>query len=212
MNSLSLHYNTYLELVLPTWLIAIVSSTYHKSKEEIQAELVQIEKAQRDPREFASIYNRYYDEIFIYISRKIGDYDMVGEVTSRTFTKCLMHIDRYKYKGVPFSAWLYKIAMNEVRQFFRSKKHYPRSVSLSETDIAEITQETMEESRYDDAHILLPKLLGHLKEKELQIVELRFFEKKSFKEIGFILGLTEVNAKVKLYRIINKLKKIALDK
>lgn len=199
-----------IELTLSTWVWAIVNSTFHKTKEEIESELAQIEKAQKDPKDFAPIYNKYYDEIFIYINRKIGDSDVVAEVTSRTFTKCLININRFKYMGVPFSAWLYKIAMNEVRQFFRSKKNYPRTLSLSDGGLNEIAQETIEESRYADAHKILPHLLAHLKEKDLQIVELRFFEKKSFKEIGFMLGLTEVNAKVKLYRIINRLKKIAV--
>jgi RNA polymerase sigma-70 factor (ECF subfamily) len=212
MNTIYIQFNIIFDSVLANWVLSIVSGTYHKSKEQIQSELAQIEKAQRDPREFAPIYNAYYEEIFVYISRKISDYDMVGEVTSRTFTKCLMNINRFKFMGVPFSAWLYKIAMNEVRQFFRSKKNFPRTVSISENELVEFAQETIEESRYDNAHIVLPELLGHLKEKELQIVELRFFEKKSFKEIGFIVGLTEVNAKVKLYRIINKLKKIAANK
>lgn len=212
MNTIYIQFNIIFDSVLANWVLSIVSGTYHKSKEQIQSELAQIEKAQRDPREFAPIYNAYYEEIFVYISRKISDYDMIGEVTSRTFTKCLMNINRFKFMGVPFSAWLYKIAMNEVRQFFRSKKNFPRTVSISENELVEFAQETIEESRYDNAHIVLPELLGHLKEKELQIVELRFFEKKSFKEIGFIVGLTEVNAKVKLYRIINKLKKIAANK
>ena len=95
MNLIYIHYNTIFETVILNWILGIVSSTYHKSKEQIHSELKQIEKAQRDPREFAPIYNAYYDEIFVYISRKISDYDMVGEVTSRTFTKCLMNINRF---------------------------------------------------------------------------------------------------------------------
>ena len=54
----------------------------------------------------------------------------------------------------------------------------------------------------------MPKLLSQLNENELQCIVLRFFEKKSFKEIGFAMGLTEVNAKVRTYRILKKLKNI----
>ena len=210
MNSLSIQtYSNSYGLVLWQWIVAIVSGVYHKSKQEIRVELIQITKAQKDPREFAAIYNRYYNEIFIYISRRIDDHDTVADITSKTFTNCLSSIHKFKYIGVPFSAWLYKIAMNEVRQFFRQQKKFPRTVCLSDSDFTEISQETVEESKYENALEEVPKLLSQLNENELQCIELRFFEKKSFKEIGFMLGLTEVNAKVRTYRILKKLKNIA---
>ena len=210
MNSISIQpYSTLSGLALWRWIEAVVSSVYHKSKDDIKLELTQIKKAQDDPREFAPIYSRYYNEIFIYISRRIDDYDMVADITSKTFTNCLSSLHKFKYMGVPFSAWLYKIAINEVRQFFRYKKNFPRTVCLTEDDFTEISQETVDESRYEDAHELVPKLLSQLNENELQCIELRFFEKKSFKEIGFMMGLSEVNAKVRTYRILKKLKIIA---
>ena len=168
--------------------------------------------AQDDPNEFAPIYNRYYDEIFVYISKRIEDLDIVADVTSKTFTNCLINLHKFKFMGVPFSAWLYKIAINEVRLFFRARKNHPRSISITETELRELQEETIEESLYDEAHRMLPELLGHLSEPELQMIELRFFEKKSFKDIGFVMGLTEVNAKVKTYRILKKLRIIALSK
>lgn len=210
MNSITLQpYSIFEGFALWRWIDAIVSSIYHKSKDDIKLELTQIKKAQNDPGEFAPIYNRYYNEIFIYISRRIDDNDMVADITSKTFTNCLSSLHKFKYMGVPFSAWLYKIAINEVRQFFRYRKNYPRTVCLTEADFTDIIQETVDESAYDDAYEVVPKLLSQLNENELQCIELRFFEKKSFKEIGFLMGLTEVNAKVRTYRILKKLKNIA---
>lgn len=210
MNSITLQpYSIFEGLALWRWIDAIVSSIYHKSKDDIKLELTQIKKAQNDPGEFAPIYNRYYNEIFIYISRRIDDNDMVADITSKTFTNCLSSLHKFKYMGVPFSAWLYKIAINEVRQFFRYRKNYPRTVCITEADFTDIIQETVNESAYDDAYEVVPKLLSQLNENELQCIELRFFEKKSFKEIGFLMGLTEVNAKVRTYRILKKLKNIA---
>ena len=186
------------------------TSAYHKTKEDIEQELGQIRKAQENPQEFAPIYNRYYNEIFVYISKRVDDLDLVADITSRTFTNCLTNLHKFKFMGVPFSAWLYKIAINEVRLFFRSRKNYPRTISISENEFRELQEETIEENSYANAYQVLPKLLGQLSEIELQMVELRFFEKKSFKDIGFVMGLTEVNAKVKTYRILKKLKEIAL--
>lgn len=210
MNSFSIQpYSTFVDLVLWRWVTTIVSGVYHKSSAEIKQELIQIKKSQNDPREFAPIYNKYYNEIFIYISRRIDDHDTVADITSKTFTNCLSSLHKFKFMGVPFSAWLYKIAINEVRQFFRQKSKFPRTVCLTEADFTELSQETIEESRYEHALEEVPKLLSQLNENELQCIELRFFEKKSFKEIGFMLGLTEVNAKVRTYRILKKLKNIA---
>lgn len=203
-------------LQLPHWLSQYIwwtsTSAYHKTKDDIERELEQIRKAQDNPQEFAPIYNRYYDEIFVYISKRIDDLDIVADISSRTFTKCLTNLHKFKFMGVPFSAWLYKIAINEVRLFFRARKNYPRSVSISEHDLRELQEEAIEESSYDDAYSLLPALLSNLSETELQMIELRFFEKKSFKEIGFVMGLNEINAKVKTYRILKKLRKIATSK
>lgn len=192
------------------FLWQVSSSTYHKTREDIERELAQIRRAQENPQEFAPIYNRYYNEIFVYISKRIEDLDVVADITSRTFTNCLTNLHKFKFMGVPFSAWLYKIAINEVRLFFRARKNYPRSISISENEFKELQEETIEDDQYGDAYKILPQLLGHLSEAELQMIELRFFEKKSFKEIGFVMGLTEVNAKVKTYRILKKLKGIAL--
>jgi RNA polymerase sigma-70 factor, ECF subfamily len=191
------------------WVWAVVSTVYHKSKGAIILELQQIKKAQDDPGEFAPIYNRYYDEIFIYISRRIDDYNMVADITSKTFTSCLSNLHKFRDMGVPFSAWLYKIAINEVRQFYRHKKNHPRMVCITDADFSKISHETIAESRFDEAQEIVPKLLSQLNENELECIELRFFEKKSFKEIGFTMGLTEVNAKIRTYRILKKLKNIA---
>jgi RNA polymerase sigma-70 factor (ECF subfamily) len=209
-NYLSFGFQLALELKNFFWFAQ--AGNYHKTRDDIERELTQIRRAQDNPQEFAPIYNRYYNAIFIYISKRIDDLDLVAEVTSRTFTKCLTNLHKFKFMGVPFSAWLYKIAINEVRLFYRSRKSHPRTISLSENEFRELQEETIEEEQYAEAHKILPKLLARLSEAELQMVELRFFEKKSFKDIGFVMGLSEVNAKVKTYRILKKLKMIAQGK
>ena len=187
-------------------VLRATSYSYHKTKSDIEREISQIRKAQDNPQEFAPIYTHYYNEIFVYISKRIDNLDLVADLTSRTFTKCLTNLHKFKFMGVPFSAWLYKIAINEVRLFFRARKNYPRSISISEAELRDFQEEAVEESNTADAYEILPQLLSYLSEPELQIIELRFFEKKSFREIGFIMGLTEVNAKVKTYRILKKMK------
>jgi RNA polymerase sigma-70 factor (ECF subfamily) len=110
---------------------------------------------------------------------------------------------------VPFSAWLYRIAINEINQFFRKQKSHPRTVSVADYQLENLYPEFSEVTADVEKSSFIPILLEYLSPQELQVIELRFFEQKSFKEIGFLLNLTEVNAKVKSYRIVKKLQKQA---
>ncbi|TAH20960.1 MAG: sigma-70 family RNA polymerase sigma factor [Cytophagales bacterium] len=186
----------------------VFSSAYHKSEDEIRAEYEIVQKAKMNPQFFAPLYEKYYDSIFIYISRRIDDEELTADMTAQVFYKCLRSLEKYDFQGVPFSAWLFRIAINEINQFFKQQKNKERSVSLKEKHI-NILFEELQHHDVKDKHDIVIKLLEQLDSDDVQFVELRFFEGRSFKEIGFLLGLTEVNAKVKTYRILAKLKEYA---
>lgn len=186
------------------------TSKFHLTKEQIEDEYSVISKSQKNPRYFSPIYERYYDSIFIFINRRLDDEEESADVTSIVFYKCLQNIKRFKFQGVPFSAWLFRIAVNEVNQFFRRKKEHQRSVSLKDHHIEALFEE-MESKVEFDRHMVITTLLERLSPDDVQFLELRFFEGHSFKEMGYLLGLTEVNAKIKTYRIVKKLKKIAQE-
>jgi len=190
--------------------LAQAASRFHQSKEQMESEYSIIAKSQKNPRYFAPIYEKYYDPIFIFINRRLDDEEETADVTSIVFYKCLQNIGKFKFQGVPFSAWLFRIAVNEVNQFFRRKKEHLRSVSIRDHHIDDLFEE-MEERVEIDRHVVITKLLEQLSAEDVQFLELRFFEGYSFKEMGYLLGLTEVNAKVKTYRIVKKLKKFAQD-
>jgi RNA polymerase sigma factor (sigma-70 family) len=117
-----------------------------------------------------------------------------------------MSIKKYEYKGVPFSAWLFRIAFNEINMYFRKNKA-DRIVSLEQSSISNMITEA-ETDDNTEAQQKMMLALKHLNEAEMQLIELRFFEKRSFAEVGVILDITENNAKVKVYRILDKLKGI----
>ncbi|MBX2843618.1 MAG: sigma-70 family RNA polymerase sigma factor [Flammeovirgaceae bacterium] len=185
------------------------SSQFHKTEEEIKAEYQMVANAQKNPKFFAPIYEKYYDSIFIFVDRRIDEEDVTAEITSLVFYKCLKNIKKFQFTGVPFSAWLFRIAINEINQFFRSQKSHPRAVSLKQNHVEDLFFEISPGHVEVDKSQLVVKLLENLDPEELQFLELRFFEGRSFKEMGFLLELTEVNAKIKTYRILKKLKKIA---
>ena len=184
------------------------SSSHHKSKEDIYLEYEIVQKAKENPQFFAPLYDKYYDAIFIYINRRIDDEELTADMTAQVFYKCLKSLEKYDFQGVPFSAWLFRIAINEINQFFKQQKSRERIVSLKEKHI-NILFEELQHHDVKDKYDIVTKLLQHLDSHDVQFIELRFFEGRSFKEIGFLLGLTEVNAKVKTYRILAKLKEYA---
>lgn len=185
-------------------------SSHHKSDNEIKQELQLIEAAKENPARFGVLYDRYYKSIFVFIYRRTDDEELTADITSQVFLKALINIKKYEYKGVPFSAWLFRIAFNEINMYFR-KNNTQRVVSLNQNGMVQIAQEVeLEENTEGIKQMMLA--VKQLDALELQLIELRFFEKHSFAEVGEIVGVTENNAKVKVYRILDKLKKVLSKK
>ncbi len=180
-------------------------SIYHQSQKQLLSENDIVEAAKKDPKQFVVLYKKYYEQIFRYIHQRMDDKEMAFDITSQVFLKAMINLPKYKYKGVPFSSWLYRIAMSEVYQSFKDKKS-TRTVNVDTSNVEDIIEEVEEDNTGEMREALL-EVIGDLPEVELQIIEMRYFEKRSYREIGDILGMTENNAKVKAYRIVEKLKK-----
>lgn len=171
----------------------------------MQQEWLEVQAAQQDPALFRPLYERYHEPIFRYIFRRTADEALTADLCSQVFLKALQRIHRYEYKGVPFSAWLYRIASNEIAQHFR-KANKKRVVTLEDAPLSHLAEEVKHPPEEDLLPIMV-QALDQLKEEDLQIIELRFFEARPYKEIGEILGITENYAKVKTFRILNRIKK-----
>lgn len=184
---------------------ANINPHYHHSNEQLNEELMIIEAAKLNPQRFAPLYDKYYKQIFNYLYQRMDDKDTAFDLTGQVFLKALTNLSNYQFKGVPFASWLYRIAHNEMMQLFRSSKD-KRAINADISDLRYICEEN-EEPFFEEYIPAIKKLIQELKEEELQMVELRFFEKRAFKDIAEIMDITEVNAKVRMYRIIEKLKK-----
>ena len=109
----------------------------------------------------------------------------------------------------PFSSWLYKIASNEVNKHFR-ESNKKQVVEINEKDAITVMQEIdVNENEIDFKK--LTACLCELKPHYASIIEMRFFDELSFNEIGEILGIKGNNAKIRLYRAVDQLKKIYKD-
>jgi len=180
-------------------------SAHHKNDNDLRLELQQVNAAKANPARFDVLYDKYYKPIFVFVYRRTGDEELAADITSQVFLKALINIQKYEYKGVPFSAWLFRIAFNEINMYFR-KNNADRVVSLEQSNVQAMITEVQDDHR--DAEKRMMAALSRMDEPEIQLIELRFFEKRSFAEVGNIIGVTENNAKVKVYRILDKIKKL----
>ena len=171
------------------------------SKEYTESKL--IEMAKTNPRYFGPLYEKYHGQIFRFVYSRIGDKELAADLTSQTFTKALLAIARYEDRGFALSTWLCRIALNEVNMYFRKQKkqHY---VDIDEGSLKDLAVDMEEDVRIDSQ--VLVDALNQLEQDHVDLIELRFFEKRSFSEIGKILALKEDAAKMRVYRALNKLK------
>jgi RNA polymerase sigma-70 factor, ECF subfamily len=182
----------------------------HQNKhEEVLNEEELIRNAQADPDEFRLLYERHFKKIFLFVLHRVGDKALTADITSQVFLKALINLHKFRFRGLPFSAWLFRIALNECNSFFRSNKRH-RIVTLEDGVIDHLHDELTADSSVQDLEERLPGVLQKLSVDELQLIELRFFEERPFKEIASILNITETYAKVKVYRVLDKLKKYFL--
>jgi RNA polymerase sigma-70 factor (ECF subfamily) len=180
------------------------------SDNEMNSEWKEIQAAQRDPASFRPLYDRYYESIFRFIQKRTDNPSLSADICSMVFLKAMQKIDGYSFQGVPFSAWLFRIASNEVAQHFRSTKKN-RVVSIEKHSLSDMMDE-LSEGNNETIRTALIESLEDLRPKDLTIIEMRFFEQRPFKEVADILGITESNAKVRTYRVLERLKKLIIKR
>lgn len=168
-----------------------------------------IRKSLQNPENFRVLYERYYRNIFLFILHRVGDKPLTADLTSQVFFKALMNLSRYRFRGLPFSAWLYRIAVNECNDFFRKEKR-ARCVVLEESVAENLYEEMFTADAREELKEKLPRALERLRPEELQLIELRYMENRPFREVAAILDITENNAKVKVYRVLDKMRKLLL--
>lgn len=175
-----------------------------------------LEKISSDPKEFGILFDQYYSRIFGYVLRRTLNYDLAGDITAETFLKAFLKINAFKWKDISIGSWLFKIATNEIRIYYRKQKYSARSLDqLLDSGAFDIAnRESYEEEReriekelknYND-FILVQKKLENLPVKYQEVISLKYFEEKSIKEISEILGKKEGTIKSLISRGLQNLK------
>ena len=175
-----------------------VNPVYHQTNDRLQEELDWIVSAKKDPERFGPLYKKYHEQIFRYVYQRMDDQELAFDVTSQVFIKAMSNLHKYEYRGVPFSSWLYRIAKSELYQAFRDRKAR-KTINVESMHLFEMIEEFEEDDSVQNKQKLI-SCLSMLKGADLNIIEMRYFERRSFREIGEILELSESQVKVYIYR------------
>ena len=160
-----------------------------------------VRQAQKAPDAFAKLYDQYYLKIFGYVLRRTANLEAAQDITSETFFNALRRLWQFRWRNISFSSWLYKIASNEINQYFR-KAEYKKSVSLEElqeqgfepispNDPESKLIEAQEKLKQHQDFLEIQVKIVRLPAKYQEVISLRFFEQKQIKEISEILGKKE---------------------
>lgn len=163
----------------------------------------EVERAQADPRRFTVLYERYFGDIFRFILRRASDRELTADLTQETFLKAMLALPKYQHRGLPFRAWLYRIALNELRMHWRKKKEV--LIDLSFTQVKGLSEEFDLRLDEDDAQ-RLARALNQLDEARAQLIQLRYMDGLSFLEVGQVLGIGEDAAKMRTHRTLAQLR------
>jgi len=158
---------------------------------EPESDFELVKRIKKDPSAFGLVYERYITKIYNYVYYRVGNHHDAEDLTSRVFYRALTHIKDYSDRGVPFSAWLYRIAHNLVANWHRD---HARRQDLALEDVIlvgaafempEWVAETNEQRRW------LLAAIRHLPEERQELLILKFVEQLSNAEVGQIMGRTE---------------------
>ena len=152
---------------------------------------VLIARAGENPEAFGVLYERYVDRIYNYIYYRTGNHHDAEDLTSHTFHRAFQHVPRYVDRGVPFSAWLYRIAHNLVANWHRDRS---RRQIISIDDLV-LTSQRKEDpvsvTEERDRQAWLLKMVHRLPPERQQLLILKFIEEMSNAEIAEVMGRTE---------------------
>jgi len=179
-----------------------------------------IEQAVRDPDAFGELFEEYYDDILRYCIYHTGHVETARDIAGETFYKALRNLRRFRFTGAPFSAWLYRIACNEVIDHHRRRKHRHKPLTDAMEregflpfesrgnlqDEMDALQQRLENNR---AYRRIRRMMEEMPIRYKNVLILRFIEEKKILEICEILGKKEGTVKSLISRGLALLRDIS---
>lgn len=166
-----------------------------------------VERAKQDPEAFGVLYERYVTRIYRYLYYRTGNHQDAEDLTARTFYRALEHLSRYQVRGLPFVAWLYRIAHNVVANWLRDRSRRPVIAldSIATWGSAEEDPQSALEG-LEEREMLLAAFRSLPPERQ-ELLILKFVEGMPNAQIGAIMGRSEGAIKSLYHRTLVELRK-----
>ncbi|HET7090847.1 MAG TPA: sigma-70 family RNA polymerase sigma factor [Anaerolineae bacterium] len=165
-----------------------------------------VARVAEDPSAFGELYERYVTKIYNYVYYRTGNYHDAEDLTGRVFYRALMHIDRFVDRGVPFSAWLYRIAHNLVANWHRDHARR-QEYSLEDLTLTSPARDTPEATtEANEERLRLLQAIRNLPPERQELLILKFVEHLSNADIGQIMGRSEGAIKSLYHRTLLSLR------
>jgi RNA polymerase sigma-70 factor, ECF subfamily len=173
-----------------------------RSPEQAEDRLL-VEAAQKDPARFAELYEINFERVYGFIARRVGDRDAAEDLTSEVFHKALANLPRFEWRGVPFVAWLLRIAANAI-----ADRAGRVGKELAVEDPPELAADATADVDLEEVErrARLFRLVEQLPADQRRVIAMRFAEEKSIREIAEALGRTEGAVKQLQFRGLQSLR------
>ncbi len=150
-----------------------------------------VELAKEDSEAFGELYARYLKKMYSYIYHRTGNIHDAEDLTAKVFSRALSHIGNYVDRGLPFQAWLYRIAHNLVANWHRDQGRR-KIIALDEYVLHSLSSDAPDRLAEEvEEQEKLMEAVRRLPEERQQLLLLKFIEQMSNAEIGEIMGRTE---------------------
>ena len=168
---------------------------------DLQDEATLVEAARSDREAFGRLYDRHFDAVYNYIARRVGGDEVLAEdLSAEVWERALTAIERYELRGLPFKAWLYRIAGNLIANHHRRKRLRQLVPFMPHHGVSRPQQ------RWDD-RATVQEALQALSEADQEVIGLYYFAGLSPTEIAQALGCSPVAVHKRLHRARERLKK-----
>ena len=170
------------------------------------SDLQLVRRAATDPEAFGELYERHVRRIYSYVYYRTGNHHDAEDLTARVFQRALTHVGDYQDKGVPFSAWLYRIAHNLVANWHRDRSRRPVIPLEDHTAHGEPSEYPEAAALAAEERRRMLEAVRQLPDDRQQLLILKFVDRLSNAEIGQIMGRTEGAVKSLYHRTLTALR------
>ncbi|HUE88230.1 MAG TPA: sigma-70 family RNA polymerase sigma factor [Vicinamibacterales bacterium] len=158
-----------------------------------------LEAAQADPARFVEVYQRYIDRIYAFVSRRTANRAAAEDITSQVFEQALRTIGHFEWRGVPVSAWLFRMASNALADHWRERARDAHEAPPDVPDPRDLED--------IDRRIALYQHVERLPDLQRQVIRMRFVEEKSIRDVAAALDRSEGAVKQLQLRALENLRK-----